>query len=133
MKRLSKITEYHGHVYFHDPVTKSLAAGLRKAINSKFDVCLGKWHYTAVGPHPLPMYQISFSDRQFGNLIPWLMLYYQGLSVLIHPETSNQIEDHSKHCFWFGARLSLIRRHTASITILPENTAKPELPCVQEG
>ena len=107
MKKSSEIREFHAHVYFDNPDSKYLAAKIRRKIKSKFYVTLGKWHNKAVGPHPLPMYQISFSGELFGKLVPWLMINRETLSVLIHPETGNCIEDHSKHSFWLGSKMSL--------------------------
>jgi aromatic ring-cleaving dioxygenase len=38
----------------------------------------------------------------FGRLIPWLALNRQGLTVFVHPETGNALEDHSANVIWLG-------------------------------
>jgi aromatic ring-cleaving dioxygenase len=47
-------------------------------------------------------YQIAFRPELFGRLIPWLALNRQGLTVFVHPETGNALEDHCAHVIWLG-------------------------------
>jgi aromatic ring-cleaving dioxygenase len=81
----ARITGYHAHVYY-DASTKSLAAQLRAAVERRFEVSMGRWHDAPVGPHPCGSYQIAFVFELFGELIPWLALNRQRLTVFIHPE-----------------------------------------------
>jgi aromatic ring-cleaving dioxygenase len=39
--------------------------------------------------------------------VPWLMLNRDGLTVLLHPETGDDLTDHTAHAAWFGAVLPL--------------------------
>jgi aromatic ring-cleaving dioxygenase len=39
--------------------------------------------------------------------VPWLMLNRDGLTVLLHPETGDDLTDHTAHAAWFGAALPL--------------------------
>jgi aromatic ring-cleaving dioxygenase len=96
-----KITGYHAHVYY-DAVTKPLAAALRAAIETRFEVQMGRWHDAPIGPHPSGSYQIAFAPEWFAELIPWLALHRQGLTVLVHPETGDALADHSAHVIWLG-------------------------------
>ncbi len=101
------ITGYHAHIYYDDPGTRARAAELREAIGAQFEVVLGRWRDEPVGPHPKPMYQVAFAPAVFAQLVPWLALNHQGLSVLIHPETGDDPTDHSEHALWLGEKLPL--------------------------
>ena len=67
-----------------------------------FEVRLGRWHDQPIGPHPCGSYQIEFGPELFAELIPWLALNRQGLTVFVHPETGDAIADHSAHVIWLG-------------------------------
>ncbi len=105
-KDTSKITGFHAHVYY-DPESRGVAARVRRALGARFDVQLGRWHDKPVGPHPKSMYQVAFSPDQFDKVVPWLMLNHKGLDVLIHPSTSEHVEDHSDRALWLGKKLRL--------------------------
>jgi DOPA 4,5-dioxygenase len=53
------------------------------------------------------MYQVKFSPEEFGKLIPWLMLHHEGLDVLIHPSTGDDVGDHTHRALWLGEKLAL--------------------------
>ena len=102
----AEITGFHAHVYY-DPSTRAIAAELRTALDTRFDVTLGRWRDEPVGPHPKSMYQVAFSVELFGRVVPWLMLNHRELDVLIHPSTAQDVADHSARALWLGERLSL--------------------------
>ena len=96
------ITGYHAHVYYNDD-NRPAAAELRAEL---------------VGPHPEPMYQVAFGLDQFSTIVPWLMLHRRGLTVLVHPDTGNDVPDHRDYPLWLGAGLDLdlafLERHARS-------------------
>jgi len=53
------------------------------------------------------MFQIAFAPGMFGAFVPWLMLNRDGLAVLVHPETGDDLTDHTTHAAWLGAILPL--------------------------
>jgi aromatic ring-cleaving dioxygenase len=95
------ITAYHAHVYY-DARSKPVAEQLREAIAGRFAVELGRWHDQPIGPHPSGSYQIAFGPEVFAELVPWLALNRQGLTVFVHPETGDARADHSAHVIWLG-------------------------------
>lgn len=101
-----EIKGFHAHVYF-DPATREAAARVRDGVSARFDVELGRWHDKPIGPHPKSMYQIKFAPDQFGHVVPWLMLHREGLDVLVHPETGEDVEDHRDRALWLGNKLEL--------------------------
>ena len=106
MNEPARITGYHAHVYY-DPATRPIAERLREAIGVRFTARLGRWHDRPVGPHPTSMYQVAFATAEFATLVPWLMLNRDGLDVLVHPETGDDVTDHRDHALWLGNKLAL--------------------------
>ena len=102
----ARIEGYHAHIYY-DAATRPIAERLREAIGRRFAVRLGRWHDKPIGPHPIAMYQVAFSVDDFPRLVPWLMLHRAGLSVLVHPETGNEYDDHARFAGWLGTPVEL--------------------------
>ena len=95
------ITDYHAHVYY-DAGTKDAAARVREAVEARFDVSMGRWHDNPVGPHPMGSYQIAFPPDLFAELVPWLALNRNGLTVFVHPNTGDDLADHRDRAIWLG-------------------------------
>lgn len=102
----SKISGFHAHIYY-DPTSRDLAVRVREGLGARFDVQLGRWHERPIGPHPKSMYQVAFLPEEFAKILPWLMLNREGLDILVHPETGNDVADHTNHALWLGEKLQL--------------------------
>lgn len=100
------IKNFHAHIYF-DPESRDRAAKVREELGDRFDVQLGRWHEAKVGPHPKSMYQVLFAPELFGVIVPWLMLNREGLDILVHPTTGDDVIDHTAHALWLGEKLPL--------------------------
>jgi aromatic ring-cleaving dioxygenase len=96
------IEGYHAHIYY-DAATRGIAERLREQIGARFTARLGRWHDEPVGPHPISMYQVAFAVDELPRLLPWLMLNRGGLSILVHPLTGDDYEDHARFALWLGA------------------------------
>ncbi len=115
---IDDITGYHAHVYYTDAGTKTRAGILRDGIAALgIPHVMGRWHDAPIGPHPVGSYQVAFDATHFGQLVPWLALNRNGLSVLVHPTTEDQVAAHSEQALWLGTPLSLdldfLRRYMA--------------------
>ena len=96
------IKGYHAHVYF-DAKTLVQATELCNRAGSLFSLSVGRKHERPVGPHPMWSCQLAFTPEIFGSVIPWLALHRDGLTVFIHPETGDDLKDHTQHAIWMGA------------------------------
>jgi aromatic ring-cleaving dioxygenase len=92
---------YHAHVYF-DAQTLDQAALLCRQAGEKFNLPVGRVHQQPVGPHLAWSCQISFEAAQFEELMDWLEQHRQGLTVLVHGLTGNDLADHTDHAAWLG-------------------------------
>lgn len=101
MAKHAPIAGYHAHVYY-DAGTKERAAALRARIEDRFDTRMGRMHDKPVGPHPAASYQIAFATGLFGEIVPYLALNRDGLTVFIHPDTGDDIPDHTERAMWLG-------------------------------
>jgi DOPA 4,5-dioxygenase len=114
------IVSWHAHVYFDPASTRPQAERVRSGIAARFKVQLGRWHEVPVGPHSAAMYQVAFDVAVFADLVPWLALHREGLSVLVHPNTLAPHADHLKHAIWLGPPLPVRG------DVLPERIAASE-------
>ncbi len=92
---------FHAHVYF-DADTIKKARALCLACSERFGVKMGRVHDKPVGPHPDWSCQLAFEPELFGEIIPWLALNRAGLVVFIHPNTGDDLKDHTDHVMWLG-------------------------------
>ena len=103
---MPEVTGYHAHIYYDD-ASRADATVVREALDARFTVKLGRWRDAPVGPHPEPMYQVAFAPDQFERIVSWLMLNRRGLTVFVHPETGQDLEDHRDRALWMGRMLDL--------------------------
>ncbi|HWI25509.1 MAG TPA: DOPA 4,5-dioxygenase family protein [Stellaceae bacterium] len=115
----ASIEGYHAHIYYA-PATRAVAERLRTELGARFQVRLGNWHDEPVGPHPTAMYQVAFAPAELPLVLPWLMLNRGELTVLVHPLTGNDYDDHARFALWLGPplplRLDVLRRSAGTAT-----------------
>ncbi|ABN65807.1 predicted protein [Scheffersomyces stipitis CBS 6054] len=62
-----------------------------------------------IGPHPTQFWEADVRRPEvFIKVLSWFQLYHGNLSVLIHPQTGNDLEDHTNSALWLGHRLPLL-------------------------
>ena len=97
---------YHAHVYF-DVATRATAERLRDTISAQFTVEAGAFADEPRGPHPVPQFNVIFEEPEFARLVPWLMLNREDLSVLVHPLSGDNYDDHTRYAMWLGTPVPL--------------------------
>ncbi|BAQ71733.1 MULTISPECIES: DOPA 4,5-dioxygenase family protein [Pseudomonas] len=99
---MQRIKGYHAHVYF-DASTLERARALCEQAAQLFELKMGRVHQRPVGPHPDWSCQLAFAPEVFAQVVPWLALNRQGLVVFLHPDTGDDLRDHTDHAIWMGA------------------------------
>ena len=102
-----QITDWHAHVYF-DPASRDAAWALRERIEKSFPIEMGRFHEKHVGPHPRFSYQVALKNDQLAPLLSWLTLNRGDLTVFIHPNTGQDLEDHRDRAIWMGQQVPLV-------------------------
>ena len=97
---------YHAHVYY-SAETKPVAERLAHRLNENFDVEIGAFSGERVGPHPIPQFQMIFTNEQFAEVVPWLMFNREGLDILVHPLSDDEYDDHTANALWLGTPVAL--------------------------
>ena len=103
------ITSYHVHLYY-DGSNKQHAANLRRQLDRRFgkEIIIGRWRDMAPqGPHPVSHFQVDFPKNLFNILVPFLALNRGDLHILLHPNTGNGYEDHTRNVMWIGPSIPL--------------------------
>lgn len=93
------IRSYHAHIYF-DEDNYEKAALLRKWSAERFPVELGNWNLTPRGPHVTPSFYFGFTNDLLQIIVPWLQLNSLGLTILLHPNTTDPRADHLYYTLW---------------------------------
>lgn len=102
---------YHAHVYY-TAESRSVAQRLREQfVNAQVAAFgqqiafVGEMVDFAVGPHPLPQYEVHFLSSSLGSVVRRVRI--SGLSALIHPLTNDDFRDHTTLSRWVGEPLDL--------------------------
>lgn len=71
-----------------------------------------------IGPHPVAMFEVNvFTPEHFGAFIPWLVINRGPLSALVHPNTGDDVRDHTQRATWMGEpyplNVGMLRKFTA--------------------
>lgn len=99
-------TRYHAHVYFGS-ASVAQARLLCQQAGELFAVSVGRVHEREVGPHPHWSCQLAFDNATFDQFIPWLAQHRDGLDVLVHGLTGDDLADHTTHAAWLGQEAAL--------------------------
>ncbi len=92
---------YHAHVYFEQE-TVEFASNLCQKAGELYPVKVGRVHQKLVGPHSKWSCQIKFTSKDFDQLVPWLDSQREGLSILVHALSGDELEDHTIYAYWLG-------------------------------
>jgi DOPA 4,5-dioxygenase len=102
---------YHAHIYYDPAKTRGVAERVCAAAEQQFRVENDGFRDEPRGPHPISNVLLVFKPDQFEHVVPWLMLNRDGLDVLVHPLTTDAVEDHRGYAVWLGNPVPL-KLHT---------------------
>ena len=102
------IQTYHAHIYF-TLNEMALATQVRNNILSALPqlTYTGQLIPIAIGPHPLPMFEIHIPAASINLAMATMDDLREGLSVLIHPVQADELDAHTGGARWLGEKLML--------------------------
>ena len=103
---MTQFDYFHVHVYF-DENSIDQARTLCEQARDQFGIEMGRVHEKNVGPHLRWSCQLSLPPEKFGEVIPWVSLQRNGLTIFIHGNTGDGLKDHQDHAIWMGEMLDL--------------------------
>ena len=101
MKDTATITGWHAHVYFTEAEIDR-ARAVCEGARDRFGIVMGRLHPAPVGPHPTGSCQMTVPAEKFQDVVSWLALNRDGLTVFTHAETGDVMADHTQHVVWLG-------------------------------
>jgi aromatic ring-cleaving dioxygenase len=102
-KTIDMIKDWHIHVYY-EAATKATAETLYKEITTAMPgLQIGRMHDQPVGPHPYGSFQVLIPNERLAEVTSWFSLNRRDLTVLLHPNTENDLKDHRDYPVWFGS------------------------------
>lgn len=114
MRNSSEIKGFHFHVYydFNEEFDKafdlwSLANDTLLARERNRIMFLGQMNMNPNGPHTKAYFVIVTSPFYFGEVFKLLLLNRNGLSILVHPLTNDELEAHTSMAVWMGKEVPL--------------------------
>lgn len=99
---------YHAHVYFHPEEAEAITA-IHTRARQDLEAIATVWPIRdrPVGPHPLPMFEIEFPRQGREAVVAWVERHRGAFTVLLHPETGNDLIDHRDRAVWLGPPVTL--------------------------
>jgi len=107
----SSLKSFDAHIYFNLE-SRPQAEAMREAAIlefAKLPIAISPLVNRKVGPHPRPMFEIQFRPDLLSQMILWLTANRNGLPVLVHQVTGDDLRDHYEGALWMGEMLELDR------------------------
>jgi aromatic ring-cleaving dioxygenase len=105
------LTGYHVHIYF-EKGDHHYSQAVAQVIEQQMLVLFPQHINTSssvgvVGPHTKPNIVLEINKDAVTDIVPWLQFNNRGLSILIHPETGDEIRDHENAALWLNEPVAL--------------------------
>src|SRR4051812_14995784 len=102
------VADYHFHLYFTERSRASAATiHERLAGQQEFGVRAGPLQGGPIGPHFVPQFQATVLPADLEAALRWYMFNHGDHAVLVHPNSGDELADHTVHALWMGERLPL--------------------------
>ena len=99
--------KFHSHIYFNEK-SQAQAEALRATIDeSGLSGGVSPLRFELRGPHPHWMFTVSFTSENFMSMIELMMKHRNGLSILVHPLSGNELLDHTDYAMFLGQKENL--------------------------
>jgi DOPA 4,5-dioxygenase len=105
---------FHSHAYFDHEVPERVAEArafmerVRETFSATPHVEVHSYVPIPAGPHPRASFEVLFTREVLAEYVAWLMFERPaGMSILIHPLTRSQTDDHTTRALWLGEQLDV--------------------------
>ncbi len=100
---------YHVHIYFEaGKESETNALEVSRQIAKFFPDAVDDIHRIGkAGPHLQPNIAVAIKPESFGEVVGWLQRNSKGLSILVHPESGDDLKDHLESTLWLGKPVPL--------------------------
>ena len=124
---------FHSHAYFdhESPASVGEARAFQERIAQAFalhpHVEVHSFIPFAAGPHPRGSFEVLVTREGFADYVAWLMFERPpSISILIHPLTRSQMDDHGARALWLGDRLTLTTAPLEAMDARTRETGRSE-------
>jgi aromatic ring-cleaving dioxygenase len=99
---------FHSHIYF-DAESRASADALQKVLLRELPstVQVSRLVDRAIGPHPLPMFELGFHATNYPLVRTLLETHLGPHTALIHQVTPDEVWDHTEGAEWIGEPVKL--------------------------
>ena len=97
-------TYFHAHIYF-TAATRERAVAFRDKLLAAFPRDLLQVYRLfdqPIGPHPVGMFEADFHAPAFDRVVDYLRAERDGLDILVHQNTEDEVWNHSEGALWLG-------------------------------
>lgn len=96
------INNFHFHLYYPFEKINEATEVLNKLREEKVGIPIGRIWDRPVGPHPIGSCQVTVEADQYYEMIQWFLINRNGFSLFIHPDTGDDLADHTDYVMWMG-------------------------------
>lgn len=100
-------TYFHSHIYFDDKTIDQAEKFHQKFQSLDTPVQVSRMIHKPIGPHPVPMFEVDFKAENFLKMIQFMQENRDGLNILVHPLSGNEILDHTDYAMFLGQKVDL--------------------------
>ena len=101
------IKELHIHLYYTEYSIVKARTLVDQMLANNIDIEVGRFHEREVGPHPRWSVQLLVKGNVFGEVLSFVAMNRDGLTVFSHPVTGDDLKDHTDYAIWMGEMLDL--------------------------
>jgi len=132
----TEISAWHFHTYFFEvnPRSSAEVTSLRMALRQKindgtFPECsLNEWAIGWDGPHPVSQFEMCCNKTSFAVAHSFYTQNHGNLSILVHPLTEQDQDDHISRVSWIGAPVVLDDECPCLYPVIPKPRPCPVYP-----
>jgi DOPA 4,5-dioxygenase len=96
------IKEFHIHLYYTEETLNVAKMLVSKIQDNDIECSVGRFHERPVGPHPMWSVQLLVKNESFGDLLSFVAVNRNKLTVFSHPVTGDDLKDHVDYAIWMG-------------------------------